>query len=66
MDPVLMTPERAAEALAISRSRLYELIGRNEIASIKIGRSRRILTSAISEYALRLVEQQTEDSPVVG
>ena len=42
MPRLLLTVPEAAEALAISRSKLYELLASGAIASIRIDGSRRI------------------------
>jgi excisionase family DNA binding protein len=42
MTRLLLTVPEAAEALAISRSKLYELLATNAVASIRIDGSRRI------------------------
>lgn len=54
---VLLTVEEAAEQLGIGRTKTYELVKKGEIESIQIGRLRRIPTSAIHEYAARLVNE---------
>jgi excisionase family DNA binding protein len=51
---VLLTPEEAANALRISRSRLYELVRSGTIESVRIDRLRRIPTQALREYIDRL------------
>jgi excisionase family DNA binding protein len=50
---VLLTIPEAAEAMSLGRSFLYELVMRGEIASIKVGRKRRIPTTALHEYVAR-------------
>jgi excisionase family DNA binding protein len=50
---VLLTIPEAAEAMSLGRSFLYELVMRGEIASIKVGRTRRIPTTALHEYVAR-------------
>jgi excisionase family DNA binding protein len=47
---LLLTVPEAAEALAISRSKLYELLGAGVVASIRIDGSRRIPLSALEAY----------------
>ena len=47
---LLLNPEEAAEILGMSRSSIYKLIAAGEIQSVKIGRSRRILTSALEKF----------------
>jgi excisionase family DNA binding protein len=51
---VLLTVEEAAEQLGIGRTLTYKLIGNGEIESIRIGRLRRVPTTAIRDYARRL------------
>ncbi|MHB8294518.1 MAG: helix-turn-helix domain-containing protein [Acidimicrobiales bacterium] len=46
---LLLTPEAAAGALSIGRSRVYELMASGELRSIRIGRSRRIPVAALEE-----------------
>ena len=46
-----------AEALAISRSKLYELLATNAVASIRIDGSRRIPLSALEDYISRLLAE---------
>ena len=53
-----MTVPEAAEALAISRSKLYELITSGTIASIRIDGSRRIPLTALEEYVSRLLAER--------
>jgi excisionase family DNA binding protein len=50
---VLLTIPEAAKAMSLGRSFLYELVMRGEIASIKMGRKRRIPTAALHEYVAR-------------
>jgi excisionase family DNA binding protein len=51
---ILLTVEQAAEKLQIGRSMAYQLIAAGELASIKIGRVRRVPVRAIEEYVERL------------
>jgi excisionase family DNA binding protein len=59
--PLLLTIDQAAQALAISRSSIYELVLRGDIESIKIGRCRRITPAALQQYIESLTEQ--DDAP---
>jgi len=47
---LLLTPQEAADALAIDRSTLYELLMSGTIPSIKIGRARRIPVRALEQW----------------
>jgi excisionase family DNA binding protein len=49
----LLTPEDAAKALSISRSKLYELLAHGDLESVRIGTSRRISTQALEEFVER-------------
>jgi excisionase family DNA binding protein len=53
---LLHTPEGAAEELALSRTKIFNLIKSGELRSVKIGRARRIPASALEEYVARLQE----------
>lgn len=67
MEPqLLLTPERAAERLDIGRTTLYELLAAGEIASVKIGRARRIPAAALAEYVSRLRVQQGDRESVAA
>ena len=57
MERLLVSPEEAAESLGVCRSRVYDLMRRRELVSIKIGRSRRIPSAAVREYVLRMAEE---------
>ena len=39
---LLLTPEEAANRLAICRTRVYELMGSGQLESVRIGSSRRV------------------------
>jgi excisionase family DNA binding protein len=47
---VLLTPEEAAQRLALSRTTIYELIRTGELRSVKVGRARRIPVAALGEF----------------
>jgi excisionase family DNA binding protein len=54
VDKLLFTPREVAQLLGISRSSLYELLRRGEIASVRIGRSRRVPRAALSAFVDQL------------
>jgi excisionase family DNA binding protein len=54
-----MTVPEAAQALAIARSKLYELIASGAIASIRIDGWRRIPLAALEDYGSRLLAERT-------
>ena len=59
MPRLLLTVPEAAEALAISRSKLYELIAAGTVGSIRIDGSRRIPLTALEDYVSRLLAART-------
>ncbi|MCO1657876.1 helix-turn-helix domain-containing protein [Pseudonocardia humida] len=55
---ILLSVEDAAGRLSISRTRMYALIKAGEIASIRVGRLRRIPSSALESFIERLTAEQ--------
>jgi len=51
---LLLSPEEAADALKIGRTRVYALIASGDLRSVLIGRSRRIPVTAVVEFVKRL------------
>ncbi|MGH3887914.1 MAG: helix-turn-helix domain-containing protein [Pseudonocardiaceae bacterium] len=51
--------EEASSTLSIGRTALFDLLRRNEIASVKIGRRRVIPAASLEAYLARLVAEQT-------
>lgn len=54
-NPVLLHVVEAAEILALSRARVYQLIAAGELPHIRIGKSVRVPRAAL----LRFIERQT-------
>lgn len=50
MTTVLLTVEDAAQALALGRTKIYELLETGTLRSVKIGRARRIPVDALHEF----------------
>jgi excisionase family DNA binding protein len=57
---ILLNVESAAEALCVSRSVLYELMRAGEIASVKIGRLRRIPLAELHRFVAELREDEAK------
>jgi excisionase family DNA binding protein len=57
MEKLLLSPEEAAEALGVGRSRVYDLMRTRQLLSVRIGKSRRIPVAAVHAYVERLTEQ---------
>jgi len=53
---LLLTPEEAAAALAIGRTKVYELMGSGQLRSVRVGACRRIPEVALREFVARLLE----------
>lgn len=58
MTRLLLTVPEAAEALAISRSKLYELISAGLVRSVRIDGSRRVPVEALETYVATLLDQE--------
>ena len=58
VEKLLLTPEEAAEALGIGRSKVYELMATRRLASVKIGSSRRIPVDALEEFVAALRDRE--------
>ena len=57
MPKLLLTVPEAANALAISRSKLYELLTSGALRSVRIDGSRRIPLNALNDYIDALMEE---------
>ena len=53
MDRLLLRPEDAAQLLSLSRTTVYELMSRGELASIKVGAARRIPMDGLKAWVER-------------
>jgi excisionase family DNA binding protein len=53
----LLTPEEVAGQLKVGRTKVYELMDRGDLPSIKIDRCRRIPASAVPAYIARKLEE---------
>ena len=53
-DPLLLTPEEAAEVLRVGRTTIYALMKAGELHPVHIGRSCRISRSELERYVRRL------------
>jgi excisionase family DNA binding protein len=54
---LLLTVPEAAKALAISRSKLYELLASGAVRSVRIDGARRIPLNALNDYVNALMEE---------
>ncbi len=58
LERMLLSPEEAAEVLGVGRAKVYDLMSEGRLASIKLGRCRRIPVASIR----RLVEPSRESA----
>ena len=56
--PGLLRIEEAAEWLGLSKRKTYELVARGEIASVYIGRSRRVALATLESFVERLAAER--------
>jgi excisionase family DNA binding protein len=54
MDKLLLTPEEAAEALGVGRCKVYDLIRRRRLHSVKLDGYRRIPHGSLVEFVTSL------------
>jgi excisionase family DNA binding protein len=55
---LLLTIPETSDALGLGRSAVYELLLLGEIASIKIGRARRVPLKALEDFVARRLGEQ--------
>ena len=51
---LLLRPEEVAEVLAVSRTRVYELLASRALESVTIGHTRRVPVDAVMTFVERL------------
>lgn len=59
---ILLTAEEAAKELRIGRTRMYDLIRRREVISIKVDGIRRVPYAELVSYVKRLVAEQSDET----
>ncbi len=62
MEKILVTPPEAAALIGIGRTRIYDLIARGVIPSIRIGRSVRVPLDGLRKW----IASQSPDDPSVA
>jgi excisionase family DNA binding protein len=55
---LLVSPAEAARRLSVGRTRLFQLLASGELASVQVGKLRRIPTQALRDYVDGLVAVQ--------
>lgn len=59
IEPLLYTPEEAAEALRLGRSTVYELMADGALEYVKQGRCRRIKVATLKAYVAGMSSEAT-------
>jgi len=54
---LLLTVPEAAMRLGLGRSLIYQLVMSGELASVKVGRARRVPVSALENFVERIAEE---------
>ena len=54
---ILVSVVEVARMLSIGRTAAWELVRKQRIKSVKIGRTRRVPVSAVQEYVQRLLDE---------
>jgi excisionase family DNA binding protein len=57
MERMLLRPAEAAEAIGVSRSRMYELLASGELPSIRVGRTVRVPVAALHAWIAERLKQ---------
>ena len=60
MDRLLLRPAEAAEAIGVSRSRMYELLASGDVPSIRVGRTVRIAVAALQAWIAERLRTDAE------
>ena len=59
--PLLVSVAQAGELLSLGQTEIYRLVRQGEIASVKIGRSRRVVAASVESYVERLQAGEGDD-----
>ena len=62
--PLLLRITEVAVMLSVSRTKVYELIAAGELASVKVGGSRRVPIDAVEAFVAGLMTQPAAGSQV--
>lgn len=56
-EPLLLSVEQAAEKLGIGRTLMYDLIGRRQVRTVRIGRCRRVAALDLEDFVQKLRDE---------
>jgi len=58
-EKLLLRPAEAADVLGVSRSKVYELLAKGTIPSIRVGESLRVPVAALREWVSQRLEERS-------
>ena len=61
VDRILYRPAEAAEAIGVSRSRIYELINSKTIPSIRVGKTVRVPVDKLQQWVNEQAAERTSE-----
>lgn len=61
-ESLLFTVSQASDRLELGRSLVYKLVMKGEIASIKVGRARRIPAAALDQFVVERLAESHRDN----
>jgi excisionase family DNA binding protein len=62
VEQLLYSVREAAEIVGVGKSKMWELVGRGEIESVKVDALRKIPADALTSYVKRLRAEQAVDA----
>ena len=62
VERILYRPSEAAEAIGVSRSRMYELLASGVIPSVQVGHVKRVPVDKLREWVKRQAEPNSAES----
>jgi excisionase family DNA binding protein len=63
MERLLLRPTEAAEVIGIGRSKMYELLARGEVPSVRVGGALRVPLARLREWIDRKAEESATGRP---
>jgi len=66
LDKVLLTPVEAARLLGIGRTKLYDLLQRGELHSVRLDGCRRVPRASIDAFVESLSRHPSTESPIAS
>lgn len=60
-EQLLLTITQAASRLGVGRSKLYEIVRKGELASVRLGGARRIVAADLEDFVRALKERSRDE-----